>query len=89
MVFFSAAHSPKSISLQRLQQNGLNKLSSVHGTNLAQVGQLTTFFCVIERLPNQGIFDVVFLFAFQLFPEIVHYPIHHLLRLIVYSLEFE
>jgi hypothetical protein len=43
MVFFPAAHSPKSISLQRSQQNGLNKLSSTHGTNLLQAGQLTIF----------------------------------------------
>ena len=41
MRFSSAAHSPRSISWQRLLQNGRNGLCSPHTTVLPQVGQLT------------------------------------------------
>jgi hypothetical protein len=41
MRFSSAAHSPKSISWQRFEQNGRNGLCSFQTTFLPQVGQLT------------------------------------------------
>jgi membrane-anchored protein YejM (alkaline phosphatase superfamily) len=41
MVYFSSAHAPRSISLQRSQQNGLHWDASFHSTGLLQVGQFT------------------------------------------------
>lgn len=41
MAWPSLAHSPKSISLQRSLQKGLNLLSGLQTTSFWQVGQLT------------------------------------------------
>jgi len=41
MLCRSLAQSPKSISLQRCEQNGRQGLASVQGTRFMQVGQLT------------------------------------------------
>src|SRR5665647_942482 len=42
MTNFSSAQAPRSICLQRSEQNGRYLLASVHSTFLAQVGQFTT-----------------------------------------------
>jgi hypothetical protein len=42
MLYFSAAHAPKSISLQRSEQNGRKRDASVHSTSRPQVGHFTT-----------------------------------------------
>ncbi len=41
MMYFSSAHAPRSICLQRSLQNGRYLLDSVHSTFLPQVGQST------------------------------------------------
>lgn len=45
MLFFSVAHSPKSISWQRSLQNGRKLFASLQTTVLLQVGQLTVRAC--------------------------------------------
>lgn len=53
MLCFSVAQSPKSMSLQRLLQNGLCSLLSSQTTGVSQVGQLTVLGVFIFRAEFQ------------------------------------
>src|SRR5471032_844316 len=46
MVYFSSAQAPRSICLQRSEQNGRYLFSSFHSTFLEQVGQVTTVMAI-------------------------------------------
>src|SRR5476649_64072 len=46
MAYFSSAQAPRSICLQRSEQNGRYLFSSFHSTFLEQVGQVTTVMAI-------------------------------------------
>ena len=54
-LYFSSAHAPKSICLQRSEQNGRYRLDSFHSTSLPHTGHLTIVTMSQHKVNSQGI----------------------------------